>query len=259
MATDDSSKGKRVVLAWAVFFFISTLIIVWYTALPFSGYLQQQSLSRFWLFVSDSGAQWGVGTVAIIATYLVYKSQTDSKVGMKRAMVFLSGLSLLLGGLALNNEFIVKPSVAAQRPSILKLDALGIIDANTFYALPDKETRREYLRKALRGNPIKVAHAEIHPAILKHWEVEAGFSLPSGHSQNAFMFGTVLAFFLFRIFKRARWLFVVPLLWALGIAISRVAVGAHSPLDVTVGSLIGLAVAGLVIFSSLPDRLLSTN
>lgn len=259
MGSEETATGKRVILSWALFFFVATLLIVWYTALPFSGYLKNQSLSRFWLFVSDSGAQWGVGIVAIIATFLVYKSQSDNKVGMKRAFVFLGALSLLLGGLALNNEFVVKPSVAAQRPSILKLDALGILNANEFYTLPDKETRREYLRKSLRANPIKVAHAEIHPAILKHWEIEAGWSLPSGHSQNAFMFGTLLAFFLFRIYNRKRWFFVLPLVWAFGIALSRVAVGAHSPLDVSVGSLVGLLVAVLVIFSTLPDRLLRSN
>lgn len=71
-------------------------------------------------------------------------------------------------------------------------------------------------------------------------EPETGWSMPSGHTQRAFMAATVLGGF----FIRAR----LPLfIFAAAIAVSRVALGAHWLLDVAVGAVNGIALGGLIL------------
>lgn len=44
-----------------------------------------------------------------------------------------------------------------------------------------------------------------------------------------------------------KYLYFLPLVWALIVALSRVAVGAHSPLDVSVGAAVGLIISHLLL------------
>ena len=88
----------------------------------------------------------------------------------------------------------------------------------------------------------------------KHWELETGFSFPSGHSLNVFLFAVFIAFLIQGLFARGkRWVWI-PFLWAGAVCLSRIAVGAHSPLDVTVGSLLGGLVGSLVLMAGLFDK-----
>lgn len=61
-------------------------------------------------------------------------------------------------------------------------------------------------------------------------------SFPSGHSVTAF---TALVLMGLQLQHRSLWLWLLPLLWML-VALSRVCVGAHFPLDVLAGGLLGL-------------------
>lgn len=87
-------------------------------------------------------------------------------------------------------------------------------------------------------------------------------SFPSGHTMNAV--GTfVLVPFLLRRFdlKDSIWLHLIPYLWAVLVAFSRILVGAHFASDVTMGYLLGLALYDLVFSFLFPyfEKLLSTK
>lgn len=68
------------------------------------------------------------------------------------------------------------------------------------------------------------------------------FSLPSGHSAGAFLFATVWG----STFPALAPLFY---LWASGVAISRVIVGVHYPLDIVAGAMLGMFCAELALFT----------
>ena len=99
----------------------------------------------------------------------------------------------------------------------------------------------------------------LDPEIREHWITMTGFSFPSGHSQNAFLFALILSFLVQHLLPNGKRFASMPFLWAIGICLSRVAVGAHSPLDVTVGALTGGLFGGLILLSgwlnkALPEK-----
>ena len=256
MKNEGHKISHRVVYYHAAMAFLLTAGIAWTAPLAFSGFRADQPLSRFWLFLSDSGAQWGTGPLLLLATVLVAAKHTGTKTRIRKSIHFLGGVCLILGAFAVINEFVTKPYVAAPRPYVLKLEAEGLLEADAFYELPDKETRSLLLRETLKEHAESPLVQSLDPAIRKHWEVETGFSFPSGHSLNAFLFAVFIAFLIQGLFDGGkRWVWM-PFLWACGVCLSRIAVGAHSPLDVTVGSFLGGLVGCLILAAGLLDKVL---
>ncbi|MBP1655946.1 MAG: Membrane-associated phospholipid phosphatase [Bacteroidetes bacterium] len=68
-----------------------------------------------------------------------------------------------------------------------------------------------------------------------------GKSFPSSHAVNNFAVATLFTFF----YRRWAWAFFA---WAGLVALSRVTVGVHYPSDILGGAIIGMAVAGLIIW-----------
>jgi undecaprenyl-diphosphatase len=80
---------------------------------------------------------------------------------------------------------------------------------------------------------------EVDPRIIQ-LSVGGGYSLPSGHTTEAFASATAL------VFLFPRWIVALPLFtWASLVALSRIYLGVHYPFDIFVGMFIGSGMAFL--------------
>ena len=244
------------VLGYGIAAFLVTSAAAWIPPLSFSGFQAEQSFSRFWLLISDSGAHWGVGFAMLLATALVATKHTGLKIRTLKAIQFLAGLFALLLFFALINEFVTKPAAGKHRPYIIKLEKEGLLVGNDFYALETRAERSEFLKNLFEKNLDHPLVKSIHPSIRQHWESEIGFSFPSGHSQNAFLFAMILGYLIGELIPNGkRWIWV-PFSWAGAICLSRVALGVHSPLDITIGALTGGLIGGLILKLGLLNKLI---
>ncbi len=186
----------------------------------------------------------------LVITGLFYAS-TQPTVRQKIFTFFKATLSLSLFFilLALLNERYTKHFLKLQRPShrymLSQTGRMGEIDS--LYLL-DKDSRKIYFEKLTTINAKDFQ--QIDQTIIAHWVEEAGYSFPSGHTFNAFLFAMILSYAIW--FNRSRpdlrWLFFLPFLWALFVGISRVAVGAHSALDVSAGACLGIIVGAIFLW-----------
>ena len=264
--SESDTKGKplakkedlshRVIYRQAIIAFILTAGIAWTAPLAFSGFRADQALSRFWLCLSDSGAQWGTGPLLIVTTVLVMAKHSGTNDSIRKGIHYLGSAFLILGAFAVTNEFVTKPYVAAPRPYVLKLEAEGLLEADAFYALPDKKTRSLLLSETMKEHAENPLVQSLDPKVRAHWELETGFSFPSGHSLNAFLLAVFIAFLIRHLFAKGKHWVWIPFVWAGSVCLSRIALGVHSPLDVTVGSLLGGLVGCVVLGSGLLDKVI---
>ena len=230
--------------------------IAWTTPLAFSGFRADQSLSGFWLWLSDSVSWWGMGLVMLLATALVAARQTGLKARVTKGLLFIVGLCAAIGAVAAVNEFGIKRAVSVHRPYVKLLEREKLFRGTDYYAQPSRAERAAFLKKALKEFKDHPFVKSLDPKIRKHWGVLTGYSFPSGHSVIAFLFAVILAFVIEKLIPKGRRLVWIPFLWASGICLSRVAVGAHSALDVTVGALIGGTVGILFLMSGWLENVL---
>ena len=71
----------------------------------------------------------------------------------------------------------------------------------------------------------------------------SGYSFPSSHATNHFALGTFMSL---TFHKRLKWIWPLPLIWALAVGYSQIYVGVHFPFDVLCGSLLGILI-GLTV------------
>lgn len=111
-----------------------------------------------------------------------------------------------------------------------------------------KEERKAYFENLIKNNSL--SFKEIDPEIQEHWITESGFSFPSGHTFNAFLFAMILAYAIYfnRSYPHLRKLFFIPFIWAVLVGVSRVAVGAHTALDVTAGAGLGIITGAVFLY-----------
>ena len=231
-----------------------TAAVCFATPIEFSGFLKEDALAPFWYYLSESGGIYG--TAALIVIISIGVAVTGSDIGRKLVFFFgtLIFLGVLLGSLAYFNEHLIKPAVKAVRPSHLYLANTGAVDLEALYNTQDDKERMALLRRSVEDAGDKLSH--IHPAILKHWVFESGYSFPSGHSQNAFMLAILAAAILReRIRKGTSVVLMVPVLWAVMVCLSRVAIGIHTSYDVVAGAAAGLIIASIILVSGLMKKM----
>lgn len=211
------------------------------------------SVNSFWCntayFFTSTGGTKGF-FVLLIITGICYT--LSHKTVREKTKVFLKSvlsLCLFFGVLAYLNEHYTKPVLKLQRPShVFMLSQTGHLPSiDSLYTL-SKDERRVYFERLLKNN--SALFGNIDSEIQAHWVKEAGFSFPSGHTFNAFLFAMIISYAIYfnRSFPKLRPLFFVPFVWALLVGISRVAVGAHSALDVSAGATAGILIAWLFLY-----------
>jgi len=228
--------------------------------IPYSFTAIHDGLSAdFWLFISHTGGTYGVPFITLLFCIIIsfqYKGWIRKSLSITLSLLTFS---IILGGLAQLNEFFIKEKLQVERPNIKYLESQQLLDADEFYRQPSKDARRVYLKNHLQEHNITTIYFDdepLHPDVMEHWMHATGYSFPSGHSVNAFLMATLMGYILLFMYAdfRRRMLFLLPFIWALLVAASRVMLGVHSPTDVTFGATWGCLCGLLIIVTGLADK-----
>ncbi len=204
-------------------------------------------LARAAYWASEIGGPYGLPALA-----LLFVALTISRPGLGRreraldSLALIGALLLFLAGGAWFNEHVLKPAFAIPRPNLVELGSAGLLGLSpeAFYGLGDKAARSAWLAGHLGDVPGVCAE------VRDHWVVETGFSFPSGHSFSSFLFATFFLGLAFRMLegkRRLALLLAAPL--ALAVCYARPILRVHSPTDVTVGSVQGLLLGLMALWS----------
>lgn len=209
----------------------------------FAASFRDSALTSAAYWITHSAGRWGT-PVLVMLTALIY---TTSRPGWGAKLWVWFRTTAMVGVLLLVfvmvNEHLIKPWLALARPShTYMLRTAGVpASVDSLYLLPS-EQRALFYEDLLRRD---TTHFVQHDArVLAHWVEETGYSFPSGHSFNAFLLASILTFALLQLpYRTVRQLAWVPLAWAVLVACSRVALGAHTAVDVSVGASMGVVVS----------------
>lgn len=215
-------------------------------AFIFSGTHGWATEPAFWL--TQSAGKYGTLVLIVGAGYCYatrYPTLSERTFSLFRSV---TSLVLFLALFAFVNEHFTKPMAKAVRPShrymLTETNHLNLLDS--VYML-SKEDRGSFFALLVENN--KEPFSNIDVKVLQHWIEEAGYSFPSGHSFNAFLLATVFAFSLYTAGrKQFHKYYALPFVWAFLVALSRVVIGAHTPLDVSVGAALGLLISLLFLY-----------
>ena len=204
------------------------------------------STAQLAYLLSRSGGKYGIPILAtLMLTLLVTRRGISGARRWKEAIVVAFIAALFGGGGAALNEHVIKERIQVPRPNIVFLagengsGSLGMIPEE-FYTSGDSGVRSELLEKSLQRLP---ASLQLSSAIASHWIETTGYSFPSGHSYSAMFYATFFLILASTYLKSKRIrVFYALLPWALGVCYSRAILRVHTPNDIVVGGLFGLAV-----------------
>ncbi len=232
----------------ALLFYAVLLLIIWLTPISFAAIEINSFKSDLAYAVTNSGGKYYMFAITLV-TALVFAFR--NKINLHIVFKFLKQFSILfimLAFFALLNEFLIKDIARYTRPShaFVFEHVTHQISIDSFYKL--SISNRQIILKQMIDSSSYLKES-VDPKVLSHWVEEAGYSFPSGHTFNAFLLATVLSFSI----KRSRKIhlnkyYFVPFIWATAIGISRVAIGAHAPVDVTFGGAMGIFFGALLLY-----------
>ena len=219
--------------------------IVFLFPVGFSEYRNTDTFAPIWYLITVSGGVYGSAVIITALTvYLLYFFKKDAD--KKRSVLLFTGTVLLVQiFISGSTLFYFKDVFRNPRPSQLYISGKGSSDksANEFLTVIPEE-KSKYLRKMIEEN--KSDFEDVYPPILNSWSEESGFSFPSGHSETSFFLGTILAFLIFKTGSK-KYYMILPVIWAILVAMSRVVIGVHYPVDVAAGAFTGLVIALIII------------
>lgn len=226
------------------------LLLVFFTPLPFTACAPGSYWCEIAYAITSSGGPIGFLVLLIVTAFFYSLSAQDKREKFLTFCKSILALIIFFGVLAFINERYTKPILKSQRPShVYMLNKTGLANTiDSLYQL-DKQARKEFFDILIKTHPSEFS--QIAPTIQRHWVEEAGFSFPSGHSFNAFLFAMILAYAIYfnRTYPRLRVLFFIPFVWSVLVAVSRVAIGAHSAFDVSAGAGLGIVLGFLFLYS----------
>jgi phosphatidylglycerophosphatase B len=215
--------------------------LVWLLPLPFSASSPNSIRTNIsYAFTTSAGPY--ASLVILIGTAFCYTiGEAPIKEKIKKFVVSLLSLIVVFGIAAWLNENYTKPLYKFPRPShqYILLTSKASTSIDSLYKLNKKE-RSNFFHKKITEN--RGLFKQVDTKIQSHWIEEAGFSFPSGHSFNAFLLAMIIGYAIYnnKFSPGLKKLYFIPFIWALLVAASRVAMGAHTALDVSGGSAMGI-------------------
>lgn len=240
-------------------FFSASIALILLGVLVFGFPIEYSSVNAsdkdidFWFFISESGGAAGLFILIPLVSILISLQKRSWSERIKLFIISIISFGGLMMLSSFLNEKLLKENIKMPRPTHLLFSGkeYQIIHLDTFYSKRKLE-REEYLLQQIKLNPDKFS--KIHPRVLAHWIEQSGYSFPSGHSTNSFLLGTIFSLLLSRIFPSKKYLYLLPVLWALLVCLSRVTIGVHSKYDVFFGALFGMFLAVIIAWFKLPER-----
>lgn len=187
----------------------------------------------FWITETVS-QPWGIITHLIFCAWFLWCLRFRLRAAV--------ALFVILGGVILLGQGVkswVKDHVQEPRPFVIWLEKSHQIPVEQFYNLERKE----------RANLVKEQLAEqqdIPKFLRKHWQKEAGFAFPSGHTMFAASWALLAVGLLWP--RRRTVTVAVLFVWATGVMASRLLLGMHWPRDLIVATLISWVLVTLSIW-----------
>lgn len=238
------------VVAWLFVPATFLLPLVDSTTAPYLDLTEPVAAAANAVSLSASSSFAPVLTVLLILLVVSRKGMSKRRRGAEAAGLVVVAAAFAGGGVALN-ENVLKEALAVPRPNIIALagvDGAGPLGMTPqeFYRSGDKRVRSGLLGSVLSQRPAPIP---LDPAISRHWVDETGYSLPSGHSFAAFFIATLfLSVGAAHADSRRLAMFYLLLPWAILVCYSRTILRVHTPVDITVGSLQGIALGVLAWF-----------
>lgn len=222
--------------------------IVWILPVSFSAVSGNSAWTSIAFWLTQSAGTYGTFVIIIFTSYC-YTIRVE--VRREKWCTFLKSLialTLFTASLAFINEYVTKRLLKEARPSheyiLTRSGAMDQMDS--LYSL-ETALRADYFKQLITGDTL--LYKKVDSRVLHHWIEEAGYSFPSGHSFNSFLLATVISFSLSSsAHKTWKKLWFMPFVWALLVAVSRVALGAHTPFDVSAGAALGFSVAAVFLY-----------